>query len=181
MGKLDIEAERTYDDSLLFLDHKTVQSISDSASRLHMDEQMLHYHLIKYLKELELAEAEQRPMRMVDGALYNMLRKVKRTARATPPFYDRVEIRHSHDELQAYYRRVWGEVRDILETEKRLETEDPRVVAYPRPSRDCSWKCEFFPVCPLIDTAPAAAEAMLAGAYEHQDPLDRYQDQDGVI
>lgn len=174
MGKLDLELLREVDQAVLFLDHKTVGSMADGMKMLHMDEQMLHYHLLKYLEELEASRREERTMRLVDGALYNMLRKVKRTANATPPFYDRVEVRHNTHELSNYFHRAWGTVQDIVKTQARLDAgEDPMTVVYPNPTRDCSWKCEFFAVCPMFDDG-SRAEDMLTEYYEQGDPLDRY-------
>jgi len=178
MGKLDVRVEREADGARLFMDHKTVGSFGEATKMLHMDEQMLHYHLLEYLtiineREAGAATDEAR----ADGGLYNMLRKVKRTARATPPFYERVEVRHNDDELRAYYLRVWGEVRDIVQTEDRLDAgEDHRTAAYPTPTRDCTWKCEYFPVCHMLDEAPETAEQMLNELYAAAEPLDRYDD-----
>jgi hypothetical protein len=176
MGKLDLRIQREQDGARLFLDHKTVGSFNEATKTLAMNEQMLHYHLLEYLDYLQAMGPEEAGMApLTDGGLYNMLRKVKRTARATPPFYERVEVRHNRKELQSYYMRVFGEVTEILRTEARLAAgEHPGMVAYPTPTRDCSWKCEFYGVCPIFDDNPEAAEQFVADWFEPRDPLDRY-------
>lgn len=178
MGKLDLRVRREVDDAKLFLDHKTVGSFGEATKMLHMDEQMLHYHLLEYLDYLNAMgpeEAAHAPR--TDGGLYNMLRKVKRTVRAKPPFFERAEVRHNVSELRAYYTRVYGEVLELMRTEERLAAgEDHHVVAYPSPTRDCTWKCAFFAVCPIIDENPVAAESMLSDWFTTANPLDRYDD-----
>lgn len=177
MGKLDQRLLREIDQARLFLDHKTVASINDATKRLHMDEQMLHYHVLERILLQILGENT-----FTDGAIYNMLRKVKRTARATPPFYERYEVRHNPAELASYWQRMHGVIRDILAIERELEAGvSPSYVVYPTPTKDCSWRCEFFAVCPMIDDG-SAAEPMLEALYEPANPLDRYDkkgDDDG--
>jgi hypothetical protein len=177
IGKLDVRVRRTTDGRRLFIDHKTTASFTSLTAMLPLDEQMLHYHLLEWLNT---AEGEAR----CDGALYNMLRKVKRTAAAKPPFFDRVEVRHNVYELESYKHRVLGTVLDLLGVEadlRRIEegrdTVPVHSIVYPRPSSDCTWKCDFFPVCSMFDDG-SRAEDMLTQLYDHHDPLDYYRDPD---
>lgn len=180
MGKLDVRMYREMDGARLFMDHKNVASLVEATKMLHLDEQMLHYHLLEhldYLQRLGPAEAAEAPHSV--GGLYNLLRKIKRSVRAKPPFYDRVEIPHNVHQLRSYYIRVYGEVLTILDMERRLEAgEDHRVVAYPSPTKDCTWKCEFLGVCPIFDESPEAAEHFIADWFVEADPLDRYQQEE---
>lgn len=174
MGKLDQRVRRQVDGAVLFLDHKTVGSIPQAIKFLHMDEQMLHYHLLEMLAALDRDDSPG----IAQGALYNMLRKVKRTARANPPFYGRHLVTHTTVELRNYWMRVVGETEDIARATAQLNAGvDHRAVAYPRPTKDCEWKCEFFAVCPLFDDG-SAAETMLEMAYREENPLDRYEMED---
>lgn len=167
-GRLDLRVTRELDGARLFVDHKTVGQFSQMTKTLHLDEQMLLYTVLEALQD----------ERIVDGGIYNMLRKVKRTERAQPPFYKREEVRHNPRVLKSFWQRLWGTVWDILRVEKMLdEGADPLVVAYPRPSKDCSWKCEFFDVCYNLDDIPEAAEQMLGSMFTAADPLDRYKDE----
>lgn len=167
VGKLDLRVKRDSDGLRLFEDHKFIQSLEDPV--LHLNEQLLQYQLLEYLQFLNDQTGEY-----AVGGLYNMLRKVKRTANAKPPFYARVEVRHNMKELQSYWMRVYGEVTAILELRAKLDTgADPRQVAYPTPRRDCSWDCDFLMVCPMFDDG-SASEEMLAEYFERHDVHDHY-------
>lgn len=171
LAKLDVRATRTLDGARVFLDHKTVPDLTTPQKTLHLDEQMLHYHLIEFfdLKEKGL-DTEMR----TGGALYNMLRKVKRTGNAKPPFYGRVEVQHNRETLRSYWLRLKGTINDILELQANLDMgADPREVAYPNPTRDCTWKCEFFAVCPMFDDGSRVDDFI--GTYMTEgNPLARY-------
>lgn len=167
IGKIDVRVRRKSDGVRLFLDHKTVGNLTQPRQLTPMDEQMLHYHLLEWLNT---SDGEER----CDGALYNMLRKVKRTSTAKPPFYDRVEVRHNKHELESFKRRIIATVSDIYDVETALNDGTHHLdVAYPRPSRDCAWMCDFFPVCPMFDDG-SRAESMLSQYYRESDPLSYY-------
>lgn len=175
MGKLDLRLVREIDGARLFLDHKTVGSINDAVRLLHMDEQMKHYHLLEYLLALADGATSEEAI-TCDGGLYNMLRKVKRTARATPPFYERVEVRHNRETLRSYFLEVHGVIAEILKVETRLaQGEDPRHVCYPSPSKDCTWKCDFFAVCPMFDDG-SNAQGFVEAHFVVHDPNERYNE-----
>ncbi len=158
-GKLDQRVRRESDGSHLFLDHKTVADLSTPQMTLPMDEQMKFYHLLEYLDAMDKTGKEQ-PIR-TSGGLYNMLKKVKRTARATPPFYDRIEVHHNKEELRNMWTRVHAVIKEIVEARKALDDGgDHHYVTYPRPSRDCTWDCDFFAMCPMMDDG-SRWEAML--------------------
>lgn len=167
VGTIDARVRRTTDGVRMALDHKTTADFTGSTATLHMAPQMLHYHMLEWLNT---PEGEQR----CDGALYNMLRRVKRTARATPPFYQRVEIRHNEHELESYKRRMLAAARDMMRTTDALDAgADHQDVAYPTPTPNCRWDCDFFPVCPLFDDG-SRVEDMLSALYLVTDPQTRY-------
>ena len=167
IGKLDVRMVREYDGARLFMDHKTTLSLTEPLKTIRLDEQMLHYHVLEWLSDVEGGRC--------DGALYNMLRKVKRSARAKPPFYDRVEVRHNKHELESFRRRLIGVIKTMLDVIARLEAnEDPHVVVYPSPTRDCSWSCDFLPVCTMFDDG-SRVDAMLEQYYVQEDPLSHYK------
>lgn len=167
IGKLDVRMIREYDGVRLFMDHKTTLSLTEPLKTIRLDEQMLHYHVLEWLSDVEGGRC--------DGALYNMLRKVKRSARAKPPFYDRVEVRHNKHELESFRRRLIGVIKTMLDVIARLEAdEDPHVVVYPSPARDCSWSCDFLPVCTMFDDG-SRVDAMLEQYYVQEDPLSHYK------
>lgn len=170
IGKIDVRVRRTTNGAHLFIDHKSVADLVTPTIMLPQDEQMLHYHL---LETLILESGDQR----ADGALYNMLKRVKRTARAKPPFYKRVEVRHNDHELTAYRRRVVGAITDMLDVASNLDAgASHQSVAYPRPTRDCTWDCPFVSICPMFDDN-SRVEDMIAQYYVEGDPLDYYQNE----
>lgn len=178
LGKIDVRATRTFgaDVARLVVDHKTVGDLTNPAKMLAFDEQMLHYHLLEYLDLLNNGvPGEEAEVIRTDGALYNMLRKVKRTATANPPFYGRVEVRHNIETLRSYWSRVLGELEEIQALEAKLAANaDPRQVAYPTPTKDCSWDCDFYHVCTMFDDG-SRAEDMLVSTYVTINPLARYE------
>lgn len=166
-GKLDVRARRRSDGRRSFRDHKTTGSVQESREEAMRSEQMLGYLLLERLLDPDDA--------WVESGLYNLLRKVKRTPRARPPFYDRVEAYHSDTELRAYWKRLHGTIIEIMRTRRRLaEGEDPLVACYPSPRRDCRWDCEFLHACPMFDDG-SNVEGLLESAYQLHDPYSRYE------
>lgn len=133
----------------------------------HMDEQLMLYFLLEMLKKEENERC--------DGAVFNMLKKVKRSATARPPFYERLEVHFNKNTMDAFWLRLHGTVQDMLSTRAALDAgHDHHLVAYPSPTRDCTWKCQFFAVCPMFDDG-SAAEEMLEAFYTPADPYARYE------
>lgn len=181
VGKLDMRVRRDRDGARMFLDHKTARSLTDILPTLPQDPQMLHYHWLEFM-------ASQDEGGWCDGALYNVIKKVKRTKTAKPPFYDRYEVYHGADEIMSYQYRMTEIIRDMLTTEERLRPmfagdlpskQDSRI-AYPNVTRDCSWDCPFKTVCPMFDDG-SRAEAMLAEQFAERNPLARYDETPGQL
>lgn len=168
-GKRDVIAVNTDTGINTLIDHKTCQSFNDPA--LDLNEQSRMYLLLQRLNGSTV----------VQNCIWNLLRKVQRTARAEPPFYKREEIYVSEDELRRFYVRIHGIIRDIIHVRRRLDSgESHYSVCYPRPSRDCSWKCSFRLVCPLLDSEGEKAEEFLLNQYSIGDPYARYETK-GVV
>lgn len=166
-GKLDMRVRRKADGVRMFRDFKTVGgSLSDFANLAPMNEQILTYMILEQLKEGE----EQR----TDGGIFTMLKKVKRSAKASPPFYDQIEVRHNVFTLRSFWDRLHGTIADLMRVRTALdEGQNHAYVAYPRPSRDCKWSCPFFAVCNLIDDGSAAEQA-ITEMFEVADPYAYY-------
>lgn len=172
-GKLDLRARQEHDDSVVFLDHKTVGDFTTPTKTIHLDEQLPMYELLLKLTH---------PGEKIDGGVYNMIRKVKRSQQAKPPFYMRFEIRHSREEIQTFYLRLMEALEDIEIMRHRLdEGADPNVVCYPTPTRDCSWKCDFYHVCPLMNRPSDKPEQFLEVAFQKIDPYARYKASESVV
>jgi hypothetical protein len=169
VGKLDARVRRRMDGKRLFVDHKTAQSVTMALPMLQTDPQMLHYHWL---------ESWTTDGAWTDGAIYNVLKKVKRTKAAKPPFYARYEIHHNDREIESYEARLHEIISDIFRMEAVLEHASPGtagLIAYPNSTRDCSWDCQFFTLCPMFDDGSRVEHAIRDG-YRERDPLARYQD-----
>jgi hypothetical protein len=167
-GKLDMRVRRKVDGVRMFRDFKTVGgSLADFGNLAHMNEQVMTYMLLEATK----ADEEHRS----DGGLFTLLKKVKRTATARPPFYDQVEVHHNVFTMRSFWNRIHGTIADLMNVRRALDTgSDHSFVAYPTPSRDCKWKCQFFAICPMFDDGSAAEQA-LSDSYEEADPYAYYE------
>lgn len=167
-GKLDMRVRRKIDGVRMFRDFKTVGgSLTDFANQAAMNEQVLTYMLLEQMKEGEDSRSE--------GGIFTMLKKVKRTARAAPPFYDQIEIRHNIFTLRSFWDRIHGVIGDMMRVRKALdEGEAHSAVAYPHPTRDCKWKCPFFSICTMFDDGSSAEQA-LSEMFEEADPYAYYE------
>jgi len=166
-GKLDMRVRRRTDGVRLFRDFKTVGgSLSEFANMAHMNEQVMTYMLLEATKADESNRSE--------GGIFTMLKKVRRTASAKPPFYDQIEIRHNVFTLRSFWNRIHGAIGDLMRVRTALDAgEAHSFVAYPTASRDCKWKCQFFAICPMFDDGSAAEQA-LSEMYEESDPYAYY-------
>jgi RecB family exonuclease len=166
-GKIDMRVRRKADGVRMFRDFKTVGgSFTDFTAMAHMNEQILTYMLLETAQNKEGERSE--------GGLFTMLKKVKRSANARPPFYEQMEVRHNVFALRSFWQRIHGTLTDMLATRKALDDgTDHRFAAYPSPSRDCKWKCSFFSICPMFDDG-SAAEAALEDAFEVSNPYAYY-------
>lgn len=176
IGKVDLKVQRAFDKAVAIFDHKSAaaSNYGDYLQYAQMSEQLMMYVL---LERLNRKEGEPR----VDGGTYNVLKKVRRTGRATPPFYDRVDVSFNTKTLQSFYIRLLGTVRDIMSTRDALDNgEDHRFVAYPTQKMDWTCgTCPFYKICPMFDDG-SAVEMMVDDYYVQGDPNARYDDQDQI-
>jgi hypothetical protein len=122
------------------MDTKVTNSIDDMLKTLHIMEQGPMYAMLA---------------KVIDGnpnrgfrVIWNMVKRSKQTARSKPPHYARYELAINADQLRQFYAQLHGQLSDMLTLERRLnEGESHIVVAYPTPSKDCSWKCPYFTLC----------------------------------
>ena len=170
-GKLDMRVRRRGDGVRMFRDFKTVgTSFADFTSTAQMNEQILTYMLLESAQNKEGERSE--------GGIFTLLKKVKRTANARPPFYEQLEVRHNVFTLRSFWQRLHGTITDLLSVKDSLDQGVSHlVVAYPRPSRDCKWKCQFYSICPLIDDG-SAAEAAIESMYTVSNPYGYYNEEE---
>lgn len=170
-GKYDLRVIDKVTGFRSFVDHKNVANVTDLAKIAELDEQFKWYAMLDILTNGEES--------FTDGGVFNMLRKVKRTSTATPPFYKRVEVRFNRDILRNFWKRVHGEVTDIVNVTRSIDAgADPHMVAYPNPTKDCSWDCDFRKLCPMADDPLSDFDLMVEVEYEQGDPYARYETKD---
>ena len=167
IGKLDTRIRRKSDDRIFSMDHKTCASFEGLTRTLEINEQPMMYQLLERMTQTE--------GNYVVGGMYNMLRKVKRTANAKPPFYMRETIHHSDVELRNFWKRLLGTLKTMVDVENRLnDGEEHFIVAYPTPTSTCAWDCDFRAVCPMFDDG-SNAEGLIESMYKVHNPYERYQ------
>lgn len=170
VGRLDARARRISDGARLFIDHKSVGSIEGATQTLVLNEQMKMYILLEHL----VAEQEGGDPGRVDGAIFNMLRRCKRTAQAKPPFYQRVEVRHNPTAIANFQLQLTAVIQQIENTRTALDDGgNHRELAVPTPASDCTWSCDFMRLDTLMDDG-SKWEAMANAFYEVGDPSSYY-------
>jgi len=165
-GKLDMRVRRKSDGVRMFRDFKTTANFSDIENTAQLNEQILTYMLLE--------AAQNKPGDRSEGGIFTMLKKVKRTGNAKPPFYKQFEVRHNEFTLRNFWEHINGVVGDLMGVKTALDQgSSHHFVAYPRPSRDCNWKCNFYAICGMADDGSAMEDA-IANQYVVGDPYDYY-------
>jgi PD-(D/E)XK nuclease superfamily len=165
-GKLDLLVRRQSDMRLLLRDFKTVGAF-DKANALLLDTQMRFYALLHAL-------ANPNPRTRVDGALFLMIKRSKRTARATGPFYEQAEVSYNRHDLNSTYQRARAISQEIVTMRRRLDAgEDHHDACWASPSDFCTWGCQYFKVCSLFDDG-SRVDAALEAEYQRSDPYQYY-------
>lgn len=161
-GKLDQIVRRRMDGAIQLRDWKTVGTLG-KVDTILLDPQMRIYSAL-----LTIASEGMR----VDGALYTMMLRSKRTARATGPFYEQVHVRYNGHEHMNMLTRLKGVLSDMERVTRQLNTGvDHRLAAYPNPLPDrCAWDCPFAQVCPMFDDGSRVDDALNANFVANADP-----------
>lgn len=169
MGKLDLRILKRADNQRLTLDFKTAQSFNQFNDVGHMLPQLKTYQLLDMLT----GDKSQR----IEGGVYRLLKKVKRTARAMPPFYQDITIRHNVFTLRSFWVQLQGVLKDMVEARTMILSGkgDPMVYAYPNQTNDCRWRCQYFSICPLFDDG-SDVDSAITDKYVDRDPYDYYGD-----
>ena len=109
----------------------------------------------------------------VDLFRTNQLRKVKRTARAKPPFYGRSEMFVNKEALRHQWSQINGQLSTMVELMQYHEAEGTSDRAeydelfYPSPMATCSWDCDFLAVCKAMDDG-SNFEYIIRNSYRHK-------------
>lgn len=154
-------------------DHKTVSSLGDYDKIAGMLTQPLHYLLVERLSGAASVE-------WAGKFFYGLARRVKRTIRANPPFFDRKDVYKTARQVDIYEKQLYAQVEDMVRLEEELRASEgaEHLVAYPTPEKDCSYSCDFFAVCPLFNESRRDAEAVVKLGYEEGDPLAHHLEEE---
>lgn len=174
-GKMDARARMKFSGAHVQLEHKTVGNLLELPKTAQTAPQFLTYDLLAFLK----AKEEQDLTIRTDGVLLNMAKKVKRTARATPPFYARHIVRHNTQELRSHWRHIIAIAGEIEEARRRLDGgQDFQHICPPfMDGRAHHYACPCAHVGALFDDG-SDVEGFLAAEYVSHDPLERYAKED---
>ena len=166
-GKIDLRAKDTFSDMNIVVDWKTTVNMSWLAASAPSSEQLLTYMTLERLTN------KDDPDFLLQGARFVMLRKVKRSMRAKPPFYDIIEVHHNETRLRNFYTQLVGTLSDYVRVVEALDRGvDHRTVAYPNASTHKRWSA-YNTVTQMMDDG-SNAEAMISDLFEQYDPHARY-------
>jgi PD-(D/E)XK nuclease superfamily len=168
---------------LSFLDHKTAATF-ERHEILMLNPQFRFYSLVQKLAAREVPGAPR-----VLGGLVNTLRRVKRTDKSKPPYYQRDPFRFNEDMINATLLKVTGLARKIVAARNSLDwiyTEGQadltllnafqQINLPPTPiETDCSWRCPHVELCPMMDDGSDWVGALVrSGHYRQEDPYSYY-------
>jgi hypothetical protein len=158
-GYVDLWGTHIPSGNFLVVDTKVVANIAEVLKTLHLNEQGPTYAVLMKMLDPD----PNRGFRVV----WNMIKRNKQTSRAKPPFYQRYELAINADQLAQFYMQLNGQIQDMITTEKRLnDGEAHYAVAYPSPSRDCSWQCPYLAVCGAMNDPRTDVEWIINNNYE---------------
>ena len=181
-ARLDQVALRKSDGLLFFRDYKTGDNFK-RAEQLRMDPQMRTYTLVQHL--LSGAGGPK-----IAGGTIDTLRRVKRTAKAEPPFYRRDAFTYNPQEIAATLARIQAVARQIVEYREKLDAlyragGDLDMVNavqhfdfYPTwIMNDCEWWCPMREICPMMDDGSDWSGSLVrSGRFRQADPYEYYRD-----
>lgn len=184
-ARMDQVAIQPSNGTLGFMDYKTGATF-ERAQLLRLDPQMKFYSLVQ-----QLAASRTGPDHpVVLGGWITQLKRVKRTERAQPPFYQRDPFRYNPDEIRATYLKVRDICGQIARVRARLDTayarsgndlgvinELQRAELSPTPIiRDCSWSCPLAnDLCGSMDDGSDWPGMLASGAWVQDDPYAYYR------
>ena len=168
---------------LSFVDDKTAASF-DRHEILAINPQFRFYSLVQKLAAREVPGAPR-----VLGGIVNTLRRVKRSDKSKPPYYQRDPFRYNETDINSTLLKVTGRVKKILEARRALDwiyTEGqgdlsllnsyqalelpPTVI-----ETDCSWRCPFLTLCPMLDDGSDWVGSLVrSGHFRQEDPYSYY-------
>lgn len=192
-GRLDQVYRNTRRGTLGFMDYKTGASF-DRHEDLALDPQMPFYCLLQQLaahgEETIITGSGYHPGRViVGGGTIRTLRRVLRTERSKPPYYQSDDFTYTPEQIRAELSRTVAVVTRIMQARWDLDAAwsncggdlgymNVRIREILPPTKivgDCSWRCEFARVCPMMDDGSDWPGVLVrSGKYVAGDPYSYY-------
>jgi hypothetical protein len=197
-ARMDQVVRDTMTGFLWWLDHKTADGF-DSHQLLELNGQFKFYSLVQLLAAGIPIDGSMPPpgAPVVLGGKINTLRRVKRTEKSKPPYYDRDDIRYNPEVLLstlAKTQRICGQIVEARRVLDQLYFGYPQVNGGHPPTieminevqrselfpnqmpRDCSWSCPFSSgLCIAMDDGSDWAGMLASGRYVQGDPYGYYE------
>lgn len=172
IGKIDLKARDSISGHTVILDHKTsaASNFKDYELLGHLSEQLKTYILIEN-------RSNPNPEKRIRAGVYDVLKKVKRSARAKPPFFYRTEISFNKKTIDSHEKQVLATLRDIDYTRRELDKgTDHRDVAYSTMKMDWTSSVDpkFTELCVMMDDG-SYAEDFAQDFFYQRDPYQRYK------
>jgi len=168
-GKIDCRMRNTFTGQAIIMDWKTTGTFDKLTEIAHQAPQLLTYCTLSQLV------FKDEPENASQCAMYTMFRRVGRSARAKPPFYDRITVNHSKTRLRIFYTQLYGMLCDYTAAVAALDAGvDHRMVAYPNPN---PWS-RYSPYRGIIELMydGSRVEDMIAEQFVQSDPHARYEE-----
>ncbi len=142
-GKLDRLVQDLFTDTYGIGDLKTTQSFRRGMTH--------HFQLLTYALMLLVLEGIT-----VERLFTEQVKKVLGTGTAKPPFVERIEMFVNDEMIENQRRYIDARLRDMVPLVQQwdaLPEEEAMKLPgfYPNPTGDCSWDCEFLPICAQMD------------------------------
>jgi hypothetical protein len=113
------------------------------------------------------------------GALWSIMRNVKRGPKAEPPFFARHLVRISSEDLASHEQHLSGVLSEMKHVKAELDRGvNHNLAAFPHRSENCLWKCPFLSVCGSMNSPRVTPENLEEFEYVRIDPNARYQRSD---
>lgn len=164
-GQVDLVMQ-DYDDLIWILDHKTVDKFTTIMATLPVDFQGQTYDALLRSVGIEAV-----------GFKHNQLKRVKRTTRAVPPFYNRESVTFNEQQRKTHMWHLQGIAAEIAGRFVTMEKLDPLSEEFqmafhfyfqPHFTRDSTWMSRFLDVSIYMDTDPAIGYSMLQSSYQQK-------------
>lgn len=171
---------------LSFVDDKTAASF-ERHEILMLNPQFRFYSLVQ---KLAVGLSLNQPR--VLGGVVNTLRRVKRSDKSKPPYYQRDPFRYNEQMINATLLKVQGLARQIVAMRRQLDriyTEhggslavlDAFQLEHLPPTvieTDCSWRCPFVQLCPMLDDGSDWSGSLVRSGHFRQEDPSAYYDRD---